>query len=86
VRALDRSANGGVIIQAMVALARALGMGVVIEGVETEEQRVLLRLAGCNEMQGHLFAKPMPGEEIDHLLAGVSPRPEEPRMLLRAAG
>ena len=70
----------------MVALARALGMGVVIEGVETEEQRVLLRLAGCKEMQGHLFAKPMPGEEIDRLLAGASPRPEAPRMLLRAAG
>jgi EAL domain-containing protein (putative c-di-GMP-specific phosphodiesterase class I) len=41
-----------VIIQAIVTLGRALGMGVVIEGVETEEQRVLLRLAGCNEMQG----------------------------------
>ena len=58
--ALDQSANGGVIIQAIVALGRALGMGVVIEGVETEEQRVLLRLAGCNEMQGYLFAKPAP--------------------------
>ncbi len=42
----------------MVALGRALGMSVVIEGVETEEQRVLLRLAGCNEMQGYLFCKP----------------------------
>ncbi len=35
-------------------------MGIVIEGIETEEQRVLLRLAGCNEMQGYLFARPMP--------------------------
>ena len=45
-------------------------MSVLIEGVETEEQRVLLRLAGCNEMQGFLFAKPAPREEIDRLLAG----------------
>jgi diguanylate cyclase (GGDEF)-like protein len=69
VAALDQSANTGVIIQAVVALGRALGMSVVIEGVETEEQRVLLRLAGCTEMQGYLFAKPAPREEIDRLLA-----------------
>lgn len=68
VEALDRSANTGVIIHAIVALGRALGMTVLIEGVETEEQRVLLRLAGCHEMQGFLFAKPGPREEIDQLL------------------
>jgi diguanylate cyclase (GGDEF)-like protein len=69
--ALDQSANGGVIVQAIVALGRALGMGVVIEGVETEEQRVLLRLAGCNEMQGYLFAKPAPREDVDRQLAAA---------------
>jgi EAL domain-containing protein (putative c-di-GMP-specific phosphodiesterase class I) len=36
--------------------------------VETEEQRVLLRLAGCNEMQGFLFARPAPREEISRLI------------------
>jgi EAL domain-containing protein (putative c-di-GMP-specific phosphodiesterase class I) len=45
-----------------------LGMEIVIEGVETEEQRVLLRLAGCSEMQGYLFAKPAPRDDIDRLL------------------
>jgi EAL domain-containing protein (putative c-di-GMP-specific phosphodiesterase class I) len=79
VAALEHSANTGVIIQAIVALGRALGMSVLIEGVETEEQRVLLRLAGCNEMQGFLFARPAPREEIDRLLAadgaGSSARP-----------
>jgi diguanylate cyclase (GGDEF)-like protein len=69
VAALDQSANTGVIIQAIVTLGRALGMSVLIEGVETEEQRVLLRLAGCNEMQGFLFAKPAAVEEIDRLVA-----------------
>jgi diguanylate cyclase (GGDEF)-like protein len=69
VAALDQSANTGVIIQAIVTLGRALGMSVLIEGVETEEQRVLLRLAGCTEMQGYLFARPGPREEIDRLLA-----------------
>jgi diguanylate cyclase (GGDEF)-like protein len=69
VGALGRSANGGVIIQAIVALGRALGLSVLVEGVETEHQRVLLRLAGCDEMQGFLFAKPAPASAIDRILA-----------------
>jgi diguanylate cyclase (GGDEF)-like protein len=80
VAALDQSANTGVIIQAIVTLGRALGMSVLIEGVETEEQRVLLRLAGCTEMQGFLFAQPGPPEEIDRRLrpgdAAAEPAPE----------
>ncbi|HET9686914.1 MAG TPA: bifunctional diguanylate cyclase/phosphodiesterase, partial [Pseudolabrys sp.] len=68
VAALGRSSNGGVIIHAIVALARALGLSVLVEGVETEHQRVLLRLAGCDEMQGFLFARPAPAKAIDKLL------------------
>ena len=66
---LGRSSNGGVIVQAIVALGRALGVTVLVEGVETEEQRVLLRLAGCDEMQGYLFARPAPAKSIDRLIA-----------------
>ena len=69
VSALGHSANAAVIIQAVVALGRALGVTVVVEGVETEEQRVLLRLAGCDEMQGFLFAKPAPAAAIGRLLS-----------------
>ncbi len=72
VAALGQSANGGVIIQAIVALGRALGLRVLVEGVETEQQRVLLRLAGCDEMQGFLFARPAPAEAIDRLLDQAS--------------
>ncbi len=72
VTALGNSANGGVIIQAIVALGRALGLSVLVEGVETEQQRVLLRLAGCDEMQGFLFARPAPANTIDRLLAQQS--------------
>jgi diguanylate cyclase (GGDEF)-like protein len=73
VLALGKSANGGVIIQAIVALGRALGLSVLVEGVETEQQRVLLRLAGCDEMQGYLFAKPAPAKTIDRLLRQSKP-------------
>ena len=44
------------------------------EGVENDAQRVLLRLAGCDEMQGYLFARPGPAAEIDRLLARETPR------------
>jgi diguanylate cyclase (GGDEF)-like protein len=70
---LGRSSNGGVIVQAIVALGRALDVTVVAEGVETDEQRVLLRLAGCDELQGFLFAKPAPAKDIDTLLAKAKP-------------
>jgi EAL domain-containing protein (putative c-di-GMP-specific phosphodiesterase class I) len=69
VSALGRSQNAAVIIQAIVALGRALDVTVVVEGVETEEQRVLLRLAGCDEMQGFLFARPAPAAAIARLTA-----------------
>lgn len=65
---LGRVENSAIIIQAIVALGRALGLSVLVEGVETEEQRVMLRLAGCDEMQGYLFAKPAPRDAIDQLL------------------
>jgi diguanylate cyclase (GGDEF)-like protein len=65
---LGKSENSGFIMQAIVALGRALNLSVLVEGVETEEQRVLLRLAGCDEMQGFLFARPAPREAIDALL------------------
>ncbi|HEY2229659.1 MAG TPA: bifunctional diguanylate cyclase/phosphodiesterase [Xanthobacteraceae bacterium] len=68
VAALEHSANAGVIIQAVIALGRALNLSILVEGIETEEQRALVRLAGCDEMQGYLFARPVPREEIDRLL------------------
>ncbi len=69
VASLGTSGSTAAIIQSIVTLGHGLGMKVVAEGVETDEQRVLLRLAGCDEMQGFLFAKPGPADEIDRALA-----------------
>jgi len=69
VASLGASASTGPIIQSIVTLGHALGMKVLAEGIENEEQRVLLRLAGCDEMQGYLFARPGPASEIDAALA-----------------
>ncbi len=75
---LGRSANSGAMIQAIVALGNALGLSILAEGVETEEQRVLLRLAGCHEMQGYLFAQPGARETIDTLLSNAKLRGRVP--------
>jgi EAL domain-containing protein (putative c-di-GMP-specific phosphodiesterase class I) len=76
---LGRSGNAGVIVQAIVTLGHALDLSVLVEGVETDEQRVLLRLAGCDEMQGFLFAKPQPAAQIGRLLAETGFSAEYPQ-------
>jgi diguanylate cyclase (GGDEF)-like protein len=55
------------IVGAMVTLAHALGIEVTAEGVETQEQMVLLKEMGCNILQGFLLAKPIPGDELESL-------------------
>lgn len=66
---LGRSKEGTVFFQAIVSMAHALGMEVVAEGVENEEQLAILRTLGCNEVQGYLVARPMPAEAMASLLA-----------------
>ena len=55
--------------KAIIVMAHALGMKVVAEGVETEQQRALLAAAGCDYAQGYLFARPMPAAQFDAYLA-----------------
>ena len=57
-----------VLTQAIIAMAHALKLKVVAEGVETEMQRDLLKQAGCDYAQGYLFARPMPPDELEKLL------------------
>lgn len=52
------------LVNAILSLGKALGLDVVAEGVETEEQSQVLQRLGCNYMQGHLFSKALPADEI----------------------
>lgn len=56
---LPDNADAKAIVRAIVAMGRGLGLRVIAEGVETEEQATFLRSVGCDESQGYLYAKPM---------------------------
>lgn len=58
------------LVKAMIAMANALGLRVVAEGVETEEQVKRLRHAGCHQLQGYYFSKPLPAKEWTRIRSG----------------
>lgn len=70
VRDILRDSDDAAIVNAIIALGHSLGMKVIAEGVETVEQLNYLRTVKCDEMQGYLFSRPVPAEEMTRLLQG----------------
>jgi diguanylate cyclase (GGDEF)-like protein/PAS domain S-box-containing protein len=60
--------NGAAIVQTIIAMAETLGLTIIAEGVENEEQREFLYLRGCRNFQGYLFGKPVPIEQFEAFL------------------
>ena len=69
VASLAEGTERGSLVEAMIAMGRSLGLGVVAEGVETYEHLEALRTLGCASAQGYLFSRPVPREEIVPLVA-----------------
>src|SRR5882724_7999515 len=74
------------IVAGLVTVAGGLGLTVVGEGVETEGQRIALLAAGCPQMQGYLFCRPLPASELQDLLHNAASLrgPEAPAAALSA--
>ncbi|MDX6386885.1 MAG: hypothetical protein QOD85_687, partial [Gaiellaceae bacterium] len=64
--------DASTIVGAIINMASGLGVDVIAEGIETEEQAQQLRDLGCVRGQGYLYARPVPAEQIDELLSSPS--------------
>ena len=61
---LPHDSDDVAIVQAIIAITKSLNISVIAEGVETLEQQKFLLEAGCPDVQGYLYARPMPAEEV----------------------
>lgn len=69
VRDLNQNSKNAAIATAIIQMARNLNLKTIAEGVETEAEKAFLYHQGCNEMQGYLFSRPLPANDLVNLLA-----------------
>lgn len=68
-RGIPQDEDNKALVEAIIGMAKSLNLQVVAEGVENATQRRYLRTRGCDQAQGFLFARPLPVQEMDALLA-----------------
>lgn len=69
---LSQDGSDNAIVQAIISIAKGLGLLPIAEGVETQEQKVILLQLGCNYGQGYVFHEPMPADELKTLLSNTA--------------
>lgn len=77
VRHIPNDSQSSILIGTILGMSKALGLQVVAEGIETEEQLTVLVAMGCHMAQGYYFSKPVPAEEIPALTKCCFRRPKE---------
>jgi len=73
VRGVTQDADDEAITKAIISLSRNLGLRVIAEGVETEEQLAFIRSAGCEEIQGYYYSRPLPEDDFVKFLQSANP-------------
>ena len=68
--------NDAAICRAIIALGQSLGLNTIAEGVEHREQRDLLKLMGCDMIQGYWLSRPQPAEQLELYLDGEGLDPD----------
>jgi diguanylate cyclase (GGDEF)-like protein len=85
IRNMGDSREDHEIVRTIIGLGHTLGMDLIAEGIETQEQAAALRSLGCEFGQGYYWAKPMPAAEASALLS-ASPLPPGSRDLMHGVG
>ena len=73
-RGIENNVEDRSITKAIIKLGHSLGLKVIAEGVETEEQMEFLRIRHCQEAQGYLISRPIVAEELAEFIRGYSPQ------------
>ena len=68
-KGFDKNEKSKPVIDSVIKMADSLKMGTLAEGVETEQQKEFLKKIGCERLQGFLFSKPIPYEELNQMIA-----------------
>ena len=68
VSGIAKDANDAALVAAMISMGHSIGMAVLAEGVESQDELEFLAEHGCDEVQGYLFSRPLPAAELEELL------------------
>ena len=68
-KGFDKNEKSKPVIDSVIKMSDSVGMGTLAEGVETKEQMEFLKKIGCQRLQGYLFSKPIPYEELNQMIA-----------------
>ena len=68
IRNIESSETDMRLVKLILDIAKILGVPVIAEGVETEEQLLALKDLGCDLAQGYFFSRPVPGDEFDSFI------------------
>jgi diguanylate cyclase (GGDEF)-like protein len=79
IRDIPGDRDNEAIAAAIIAMAHSLNLEVIAEGVETEDQLEFMRCHGCDQVQGYIFSRPLPGEEMKKYIE------REPELMARWA-